>query len=202
MRPERREKILNVAYRRQLDLTVILENVHDPHNIGAAIRSCDAIGIAEVYILFTEPNLISKKFRPGKRTTSGARNWVKAHIAHSVEECCQQVRRKYDRILATCLDEDATDLFEMDLTGSCALVFGNENQGVSNEMLDQADGTICIPQVGMVKSLNISVACAVTLYEAFRQRNAKGYYDRQQGFSKEHLSLIEDYLEGRASDLS
>src|ERR1044071_3275422 len=87
---------------------------------------------------------------------------------------------KYTRILTTHLSSDARSLHDIDFTGSIALVFGNEHDGVSEEIRAMADGNFIIPQVGIIKSLNISVACAVTLYEAFRQKTLAGHYDKQR----------------------
>lgn len=200
MRPERMKKVLAVAGSRQLNLTVILENVHDPHNISAVLRTCDSVGISEIYVLFTDPDLVRRKFKPGKRTSSGSRKWVRIHRFHDLRLCCDAVRAKYDQILATHLDDNASNVFEMDLTLSTALVFGNEKEGVSYTMLNESDGRISIPQVGMVKSLNISVACGVVLYEAFRQRWTKGMYEQNSSGSAEELTKLRDqYLDGNAA---
>ncbi|NND09516.1 MAG: RNA methyltransferase [Saprospiraceae bacterium] len=199
MRPERLQKILTLAKHRQLDLTVVLENVHDPHNISAVMRTCDAVGICDVYILNTDPSLQSQRFKPGKRTTSGSRKWVHAHLFKDLEECFSAVRARYERIYTTQVDPKLPSYFDIDLTNSLALVFGNEHTGVSNEARSKADGSICIPQVGMVHSLNISVACAVVLYEVYRQRDAKNMYgliaDRNRAY---YNQLLDDYLGDQA----
>ena len=89
-------------------------------------------------------------------------------------------RKKYKKIYTTHLSTDAVDLYDMDLTEDIALIFGNEHSGVSEELIGLADGNFIIPQVGIIKSLNISVACAVTLYEAFRQKTIAGHYLQPQ----------------------
>ena len=175
MTPERVQKMDDVLLKRQKGFTVVLEDVHDPHNISAVLRTCDSVGITEVYTINTvtpPPN------KMGKRTSAGARKWVTVHTFTDVDECMQQVKAKYEHIFATHLGEDAVDLYKLDLSGSVALVFGNEQMGLSDEILKYATGNFIIPQMGMVQSLNISVACAVTLYEALRQRSAKGMYDQ------------------------
>ena len=92
------------------------------------------------------------------------------------------------------MDEDAKSLYELDLTKSVALLFGNEHDGVSKEALNYCDGNFVIPQAGMVQSLNISVACAVSIYEAKRQRINKGYYDTHPTLSQEEQELLfQDY---------
>lgn len=177
MTPERAAKFRKVAARRQPNLTVILENVHDPHNIGAVLRSCDSVGVAEIFVLYTDPGLNRERLELSKRTSSGARKWVDVHFYTDVEACFNHVRRHYDQVWSTHLDKDAVELYDLNLSGSVALLFGNEHEGLSPAALRQSDANFIIPQVGMVQSLNISVACAVTLYEAFRQRKAKGFYD-------------------------
>ena len=105
------------------------------------------------------------------------------------------------RIYATQLDSKLPSHFDIDLADPVALVFGNEHLGVSNEAITEADGAICIPQVGMVASLNISVACAVVLYEAYRQRDALQMYDqRPSTYVQDYNRLLEDYLGDDAED--
>lgn len=173
---DRATRFKEVIAKRQ-NLTVILENVHDPHNIGAVIRSCDAIGIAEIYVLYTEHsyNFLSQKI--GKNASSGARKWVKAHYFGNLDDCITAVRKKYDKIYGTHLSESSQSLYALDLTAPVALMFGNEQKGISDAALACLDGNFIIPQHGMVQSLNISVACAVSLFEALRQRSVKGMYD-------------------------
>ncbi|MFT5167049.1 MAG: tRNA (guanosine-2'-O-)-methyltransferase [Saprospiraceae bacterium] len=194
MTPERTEKFKNVAHKRQGNLTVILENVHDPHNIGAVLRTCDAIGIHEIFILYTEEKLTELNISKGGKSSSGARKWVTINHYTDVERCFQDVRKKYQKIYATHLSTDASDLHDLDLTTSIALLFGNEHAGISEASLELVDGNYIIPQVGMVESLNISVACAVSLYEAYRQRNAKGFYSENPTTSaEEKTQILEEY---------
>lgn len=195
MTPERQAKFERTVRRRQLDLTVILENVHDPHNIGAVLRSCDSVGIQEVFVLYTEPHLGEGHLELGKRTSAGTRKWVDVRLYTDAASCFAAVARRYDRVLATHLTTSATDLYALDLTGSVALLFGNERDGVSAEALQYADGNFHIPQMGMSESLNISVACAVTLYEAYRQRATLGHYDQHQLNEPERQALLDDFLQ-------
>lgn len=169
--------IKRVVSKRQQDLTVILENVHDPHNIGAVLRTCDSIGIGEVYVILTEDGLNKERYI-GKNSSTGAKKWVDVHFFNDVDTCFKEVRLNFEHIYGTHLNQDSVTLYDLDLSTSCALLFGNEHQGISEESLSLIDGNFIIPQVGMVQSLNISVACAVSLYEAFRQRNVKGLYDQ------------------------
>ena len=173
MTPERHARITRVLNHRQPDLTVIMENVHDPHNISAVMRTCDAVGIQELYILNT---VISRHEKFGKKSSASAAGWLTIHHFDNTEACIAAVRSKYTKIYATHLGEQAHSLYELDLKEPVALIFGNEHAGVTEECLRHCDGNFIIPQVGMVKSLNISVACAVTLYEAYRQRETAGFY--------------------------
>lgn len=196
MRQERHDKFKRVAACRQPNLTVVLENVHDPHNIGAVLRTCDSVGIKEIFVLNSRPDLDETTIIMGKRTSAGARKWVNVNYYTKVEYCFNHIKKQYDRILATQLGTEAESIYQTDLTQSIALVFGNEKFGISEDTLKYTDGNIVIPQVGMVESLNISVACAVSLYEAYRQRYLKGFYtDHPQLSEKEQAALYEDYVQ-------
>jgi tRNA (guanosine-2'-O-)-methyltransferase len=175
MTPEREERIKNVIYKRQPDLTVVLENVFDPHNISAVIRTCDAVGIQDMYVLNTK---IGKHEKWGAKSSSSAAKWLTVHEYSDASVCFTELRKKFSLILTTHLSSSAVSLFEIDFTNPVALIFGNEHDGVSEEIRTLADGNFVIPQMGMIRSLNISVACAVSLYEAFRQKQAASHYNK------------------------
>jgi len=174
MTPERFERLTAVLNKRQPDLTVVLENVFDPHNISAVMRTCDAVGIQDIYVF---NNKIPPHKKWGAKSSSSAAKWLTIHQFTDADECFTELRKKYKKIYATHLSNDAVSLHELDLTEPIALLFGNEHSGVSEEIIAMTDGNFIIPQVGIIKSLNISVACAVTLYEAFRQKTNAGHYD-------------------------
>lgn len=186
MTNERRQKIEAVLTNRQTDLTIVLENVSDPHNISAVMRSCDATGVQEIYVLNTN---IPRHKKWGARSSSSAAKWLTVHQFDNAAECLAEVRKKYSTILTTHLSNDAVSLYKVDLARPIALVFGNEHSGVSEELMELADGNFIIPQVGMIRSLNISVACAVSLYEAFRQKQEAGHYG-QQKLSREQYDIL------------
>ncbi|MFM2138430.1 MAG: hypothetical protein RJA57_737 [Bacteroidota bacterium] len=173
--PERLHRLTNVLNKRQGDLTLVLENVFDPHNISAVMRTADAVGVQDIYILNTR---IPRHKKWGARSSSSAAKWLTVHQYDDAAACFRALRERYETVLTTHLSSDAVGLHAIDLTRSIALVFGNEHSGVSDEIRALADGNFIIPQVGIIRSLNISVACAVTLYEAFRQKQAAGHYDR------------------------
>ncbi len=173
MTPKREEKLLSVLAKRQSGLTVVMENVDDPHNISAVMRTCDAVGIQDIYVLTTKIHP-HKKF--GTRSSSSAAKWLTIHSYTDVAECFIDLRKKYSTILTTHLGIDSIHVFDIDFSKSVALVFGNEHDGVSEEIRLLADGNFNIPQMGMIQSLNISVACAVSIYEAMRQKTLAGHY--------------------------
>lgn len=177
MTEARKEKLTQVIQNRQFDLTIVLENVFDPHNISAVMRTCDAVGVQELFILNTK---IPRHKKWGARSSSSAAKWLTIHQFDDVDLCFEAVRKRYSRIITTHLSSDASSLYSLDLTQPTALVFGNEHSGVSEEIRQRADGNFIIPQVGIIQSLNISVACAVTLYEAFRQKEKVGHYEGEK----------------------
>lgn len=190
MTPERKAKLEGVLAHRQPDITIVLENVFDPHNISAVMRTCDAVGVQDIYILNTR---IPRHKKWGSRSSSSAAKWLTIHQYTNLEECIAVLRSRYKKIMTTHLSSDAVSLHEMDFTESIALVFGNEHSGVSDEMLAVADGNFIIPQVGIIRSLNISVACAVTLYEAFRQKNNAGHYAQRRVGDERYRQLMDEW---------
>lgn len=186
MTPQRYNRLTSVLNHRQPDLTVVLENVFDPHNVSAVMRTCDAVGIQDVYIL---NNRIPPQKKWGYKSSSTATEWLTVHQFTDAELCFREIRYKYKKVYASYLGNDSLPLYNMNLTESIALVFGNETLGVSDEIRKYTDGDFIIPQVGIIKSLNISVACAVTLYEAFRQKNEKGHYEKSRLPENEMLEL-------------
>ena len=181
--------------RKQLDICVVLENVNDDHNIGAVLRSCDSIGIQELYVLNTLADNKKKFVKVGKRTSAGTRKWLDVHYFTDAEACFKVIKSKYKTVAGTILGEHSENLFEMDLTQSYAFVFGNEKVGISEISRKYIDTNFIIPQMGMAQSLNISVACAISLYECYRQRNEAGLYDQPVDTSSQKLELLERYME-------
>jgi tRNA (guanosine-2'-O-)-methyltransferase len=194
MTPQRDERLTAVLNKRQPDITVVLENVFDPHNISAVMRTCDAVGIQDIYIL---NHKIPPHRKWGEKSSSSAAKWLSIHQFTDPQACFEALRKKYIKIYTTHLSTDAVGLHELNLTESVALVFGNEHSGVSDEIIAMADGNFIIPQVGIIKSLNISVACAVTLYEAFRQKSIAGHYEQPKLKGEQLDTLKKDwgYLE-------
>jgi len=168
----------------------VLENVFDPHNISAVMRTCDAVGVQEIFILNTK---IPRHKKWGSKSSSSAAKWLTVHQYEDAAECFLSLRKRYSSILTTFLSSDSISLHQLDLTKSIALVFGNEHSGVSEEIRKLADGNFVIPQIGIIQSLNISVACAVTLYEAFRQKTGAGHYDQRKLDDSRYNELFKEW---------
>jgi tRNA (guanosine-2'-O-)-methyltransferase len=192
-RTERRQtRVAGVLARRQPDLTVVLENVHDPHNVSAVLRTCDAVGVLRVHLIYTNEEPPAGAF--ARTTSAGAAKWIETRRHASVEACYAALRAAGYAVLVAALGPTSADLYAVDLRPPVAIVFGNEMRGVSEEGVTRADGRIAIPMMGMVDSLNISVACAVVLYEALRQRRLAGHYDRPKLDAATLATLGEDWL--------
>ncbi|MBM2839951.1 MAG: tRNA guanosine-2'-O-methyltransferase [Bacteroidetes bacterium] len=167
-----------------------MENIHDPHNVSAILRSCDAVGILRVELLYT----LEKFPRIGKKSSSSANKWLERRKHKSVDECYARLRDEGFTIYATHLGESAVSLYELDLRKRVALVFGNEHRGVSDEAAEKADGNFQIPMLGMIQSLNVSVAGAVSLYEVLRQRLASEDLLKPKLLENELEALYNDWI--------
>jgi len=159
--------------RRQPDLAVVMENIHDAHNVSAMLRTCDAVGAATAHLVYDVEDV--PEIEGG--ISVSAHRWLDQRRHDSIAACYAALRAAGFSIYATSLGEFSHDLYDLDLTSSTAFVFGNEVRGVSDEAALSADGTVYIPMMGMVESLNVSVACSVALYEALRQRRLAGGYE-------------------------
>lgn len=190
MTPERREKLLSVLQKRQNNLTVVLENVFDPHNESAVMRTCDSVGIQDVYII---NNRTAPRKNWGFKSSSSAKQWLTVHQFTSAADCFKELRSRYSKILTTHLASDSASVYDIDFTESIALVFGNERFGVSEETRTMADGNFVIPQCGIIRSLNISVACAVTVYEAYRQKKLAGHYKQPSLSIEKKNALLQEW---------
>jgi len=183
----RRENMLAVLRHRQPGLSVILEGIHDPHNVSAILRTADATGVLEVQLIY-ENEVFP---RLGKKSSASAVKWIKRRPFTSIGECYESLHSQGFLIYATRLDASSKSLYDLDLTGKIAFVFGNEHRGVSGKAAELADGNFQIPMLGMIQSLNVSVACAVALFEAFRQRQIAGLY-RKPAMTGEAIQLLFD----------
>ncbi|MDE2819996.1 MAG: RNA methyltransferase [Chloroflexota bacterium] len=169
----RMNKLKGVAAQRQAGLTVVIEDVFDPHNLGAITRSCDAFGIQEINIIFdTHPEFDPKEV--GKNSSTATNKWLNYRVRHGSEKALRALKEEGWHIVATALDPNAESIFEADLSQpKLALLFGNEKDGLSARALRSADRLVTIPMRGIAQSMNVSVTAAVFLYEVTRQRRQK-----------------------------
>jgi len=188
---KRLNKIASAIKSRQQSLGVILENIHDPHNVSAIFRSCDAVGVPKVGLLYT----VEEFPKLSKITSSSAVKWVDKEKFSDTKSCFDKYREKGFKIYSSLLNKAAFSLYELDLTEKVAFVFGNENRGVSKEAAELADKVFYIPMRGMIQSLNVSVAAAVTLYEAQRQRMIKGMYEKSELPEQDIERLINEWCD-------
>lgn len=172
--PRRLERIRRVLGWRQKDLTLVLANIHDPHNVSAIYRSCDAFGVARVHLYYTDtafPVL-------GRKSSASARKWVETVRHADARSLMRALKEGGHRVLATSCTPAAGPLAAQDMTRPTAIIMGNEHSGVAPELAELVDAEVYIPMYGMIQSLNVSVAAAVILAEASRQRVLAGMYDR------------------------
>jgi tRNA (guanosine-2'-O-)-methyltransferase len=172
MTPERLERINMMLDHRQPDLTVCMEGVHKSHNLAAVVRTADAIGVSDVHAIWKSEEM---EVRGG--SAAGSQNWIDVHNYSKTKDAIDELKRQGMQILVTNLSDSAVDFREIDYTIPTAIILGQEKFGASDVALEMADQDIVIPMVGMVQSLNVSVACSVVLYEAQRQRQLAGMYN-------------------------
>jgi tRNA (guanosine-2'-O-)-methyltransferase len=171
MIPRRYEKLQQVLNQRQPDLTVLMEDVHKPHNLSAIIRTCDAVGVFAVHTVNCHTNAPTYS-----QIAQGSEKWVKLHTHPDIKTAIQYLQQQNYQVYAAHLSDVAIDYRQVDYTQPTAILLGTEKWGVTEEAANLVDGHILIPMQGMVQSLNVSVANAVILYEAQRQRLAAGMY--------------------------
>lgn len=150
--------------RRQPDLTVCMEQVHKPHNVSAVIRTADAVGVHEVHAVWP-----SSRMRTMASAAAGSNSWVQVKTHRTIADAVGHLKGQGMQILATHLSDKAIDFREIDYTRPTCILMGQEKTGITQEALALADQDIIIPMIGMVQSLNVSVASALILYEAQRQ---------------------------------
>jgi tRNA (guanosine-2'-O-)-methyltransferase len=186
----RKEKLSRVLARRQPDLQVVLEEVSIAHNASAVARTCEAVGALNLHIISSH----LEKVVFNEAITTRAEKWLSIHFHQSTAECLNLLRSQGLKIAVTTLSPQAIEHTALNYCQPLALVFGNEAEGVSAEALKLADYQIHIPMVGLVQSLNLSVSAAIILYEAFRQRQASGWYAKRRLTDLEFDQLLKIWL--------
>lgn len=185
--PERMQRLAYVLSKRQRDLTLVLGNIHDPHNVSAIYRSCDAFGVSKVHLYYTDTAFPSLS----GRSSASAKKWVETERHNDAAALISSLKGQSMQVLATSCTPAARPLPEYDLVRPTAIILGNEHRGVDQELSDKVDGEVYIPMYGMIQSFNVSVAAAIILAEASRQRLAAGKYDQPQYSEEEFNATLE-----------
>ena len=188
MSPERFQKIKDVLNKRQPDVTVILDNVHKPHNIAAILRSCDATGIGSIH-----SRAKNSQVGLNLKAASGSNHWVNVNFHNQLSELYKSLLKKNYNIFVANNSENAVDFREVTYTSETAIVLGAELDGVSKDSLSFAEKEIKVPIAGMVESLNVSVTNAVILYEIQRQRKEAGLFKSRRLSINEYKNLLFEF---------
>jgi tRNA (guanosine-2'-O-)-methyltransferase len=200
--PERLARIRAVLNKRQPDLTVLMERVHKPHNFSAILRSCDAVGVLEAHAIPAKhgiPNLeeaedLSLKGKTFNETSGSAAKWVGLQLHADTASAFAHLKARGFQVLAAHFSERAVDYRQADYTRPTCILLGTEKWGVSPEAAELADAHILIPMVGMVQSLNVSVAAAVILFEAQRQRLQAGFYEQVRLAPEQYEAVLQSWM--------
>jgi tRNA (guanosine-2'-O-)-methyltransferase len=172
----------------------VLEGVTIAHNASAVLRTCDAAGVLHVDIISPHPELLTIN----RAISTRAEKWVEIHLHEAMGDCLSPLKEKGFKVAVTHLGKEALPYTELDYAQPLALVFGNESEGVSAEAFAYADYKIKIPMLGMVQSLNLSVSVGIILYEALKQRWAKGFFKQRRLSDKDFENYLKKWLRGSA----
>ncbi|MFA5021943.1 MAG: RNA methyltransferase [Patescibacteria group bacterium] len=189
----RLNRIKSVASLRQSGLVLVFEDIHDPHNAAAILRTCDAFGLQQVYFIFEQEKYYNPK-KIGKSSSSTANKWLDFQTYKSTKTCLQKLKKDGFTLVATLLNQEAKDIFKAKFNQpKIAILIGNEHRGLSPLAAKMADEKIYIPMRGMVQSLNVSVTTAIILFEITRQR-LKSKKNYQLSLSKKR-KLVKNFLQ-------
>ncbi|MFA6447227.1 MAG: RNA methyltransferase [Patescibacteria group bacterium] len=169
MPEDREERIDFIKRQRWQDLELIVEQVDDPHNVGAILRTCDAVGIQTVHLVYAKDKQVRLSELKSTSAASAVK-WLTLKKWDSLEECYKDIKSRGLKICVTALDPKGKAHFDLDFKAPCAILMGNEKDGATQYAIQNAEEIIAIPMRGFVQSLNVSVAAAVVMYEALRQR--------------------------------
>lgn len=187
--PLRRQRLRRVLEQRQPDLTLVLANIHDPHNVSAIYRSADAFGLESLHLYYTDTAfpVLSRK------TSASARKWVKTVRHANLKDLAESL--KSFQILATSFSSRAKPFRDFDLTKPSAIIMGNEHRGLDPELQALAQAELYIPMYGMIQSFNVSVAAALILAEAARQRENAGFYAKPRMSDEQLEATLNEWLQ-------
>lgn len=185
MTPERLARIKHILATRQPDLRVLTDQVHKPRNLSAILRSCDAFGLANMHVVWSQDG-----FRAFRKTAGGSYRWVTTHTHPTMDDAVTRLKARGYKLYAAQLSDRAVDFREVDYTLPCTIIMGNEMDGVNPVSAAQADEHIVVPMMGMVESLNVSAACSIILSEAQRQRQQAGMFRHRRLPDDEYNRLL------------
>lgn len=194
----RRQRFVNVLQQRTKHFTVATEDVYQLHNTSAVIRSCDVFGIQEIHVV-EEKN--SKTI--DREIAMGAQKWVDVNRFNSVKDCIANLKASGYQIVATTPHEKDSVLHDFDVTKKSCFFFGRETEGLTQEVIDEADCFLKIPMVGFTESLNISVSAAIILQHVtykLRQTNihwqltAQEYNEKRLDWVKKTIKSYDDIV--------
>ena len=185
MTAERFARLVEVLNLRQPDLTVVSDSVHKGQNLSAIVRTCDAVGIMDVHSALDEAT-----FRAHTGTTMGTHKWVETHVYQNISDPLTRLQNEGYQIVAADTAGDTVDYREVDFTQPTALLLGAEKYGISDTAAPFIDKRITVPMLGMVESFNVSVACAIILAEARRQREQAGFYQQRRLDNSRYQQLL------------
>ncbi len=189
MTPERLARVVAVLNKRQPDLTVLMDEVNKPHNLAAIVRTCDAVGVGAIHAVAP-----TKRVKIGDHTASGSTRWVHIDTHQDVSSAIRLIKANGMQVVATQLSSRAQDFRQIDYTRPTCIIVGAEKFGVSAEAAELADHHVIIPMDGMVQSLNVSVATAIVLYEAERQKRNAGHYQHTRLNDAHYQQLLVEWL--------
>ena len=180
----KREKIVSVLNERTRHFTVLLEDIYQPHNASACLRSCDCLGLQDVHIVESRND-----YRPNNNVAMGSSKWLTLHRYHRPESALETLKARGYRLIATSPNEDGYDLSTLPIDQPVALLFGSEHQGLSPSTMAAAEGTLRIPMYGFTESFNISVTLALAISRLVDRLRSSGMAWQLSDEEKKELTL-------------
>lgn len=193
MTKERKAKLTKVANNRQKDICLVLEDIHDPHNVGAILRTAEFFGIQQVILVFKNQTPFDPK-KIGKSSSSTANKWLSYKTFTSQKKALCYLKQNSYTVVSTVISKDSKSIYKTNFKNKkLALVVGNEHSGISDFFIKNSDLLVVIPKFGIVQSLNVSVASAIFLYEVTRQRVSNNINNYKIS-SKQSKKLLSKFL--------
>lgn len=173
----RREKLIEAYRQNKIEgVEILLDNVHDPHNVAAVSRSADALGIRTVHLYYTYNECPSMKLE-GHKTSASANKWIEYNHVLNLSEFYELKKKQGFQILGAAKQAGALDASSITFPKKTLILMGSEQFGLSAELRELVDDFVFLPMVGMVESFNISVAASLLMYQIFQQRKSELDFD-------------------------